>query len=163
MNPVLLLIAAIAIGFMSGLRAFTPLALVSWLAIWGWLPLAGSRLAFLGTTAGAVIVSVLALGELIGDKLPVTPPRIQPGPLVARLLTGAMSGGAIGLAGGQSWVPGSMGGALGGMAGAFAGYYVRRAIVRRLGVRDFLVAFVEDIVAVGGTLLLLAYLFSRTV
>lgn len=163
MNPAVLLVAALAIGFMAGLRAFTPLALVSWLAIWGWLPLAGSPLAFLGTTAGAVIVSVLALGELIGDKLPVTPPRIQPGPLVARLLTGAMSGGAIGLAGGQSWVPGSICGALGGIAGAFVGYYVRRAIVRRLGVHDFMVAIAEDIVAVGGTLLLLACLFSRTV
>jgi uncharacterized membrane protein len=161
MNPALLFATALTIGFFSGLRAFTPLALVSWLAVWGWLPLAGSHLAFLGTTAGAVIVLLLALGELIGDKLPITPARIQPGPLLARLLTGAMCGAAVCLAGGKSAVPGAICGALGGIIGAYAGYHARRAIVRGVAVRDFFVAFAEDLVAIGGSLLLLSYFFSR--
>jgi uncharacterized membrane protein len=161
LNPALVFLVAAAIGFASGLRAFTPLALVGWLAVWGWIPLSGSRLWFLGTPTGAIIVSVLALGELIGDKLPKTPPRIAAGPLVARVLTGALSATAISLVGGEPRIIGLLAGAIGGVAGAFAGYYTRHTLVRRLRLPDLVVALAEDFLTIGGTLGLLAYLFSK--
>src|SRR5947209_8064544 len=103
MNAALLVLGATLIGFASGLRAFTPLALVRWIAIWGWMPLGGSRLAFLGTTLGATIVSFLALGELVGDKLPMTPSRVTKGPLGARILMAALAAGALSVGTGQPW------------------------------------------------------------
>src|SRR5438309_1110559 len=77
MNAALFLLVAFGVGFATGLRTFTPLALICWVAVWGWIPLGSSRLAFLGTEIGAMIVSVLAAVELIADKLPMTPSRIS--------------------------------------------------------------------------------------
>jgi uncharacterized membrane protein len=152
---------AFAVGFMSGLRAFTPIALVSWLAIWGWAPLAGSPFWFIGTTPCAVLMSILAVGELIGDKLPQTSPRIQTFPLSARVTTGAISAGAICIAAGRPWLLGVFLGAIGAIVGAFGGYHARRGIVQKLRCRDFLIALVEDLVAVVGTLALIRYFFAR--
>ena len=69
MNTTLVLIAVLGIGFLSGLRAFTPLALISWMAVWGWTPIAGSPFWFIGSDIFAIAISILALLELIGDKL----------------------------------------------------------------------------------------------
>jgi uncharacterized membrane protein len=148
MNPAFLVMAALAIGFASGLRAFTPLALSCWIAVWGWMPLGGTRLAFLGTNIGALIVSFIALGELVGDKLPITPSRTTAGPLGARIVTGALAGTALAIGAGASWIIGLLGGVIGSVAGAFAGYYTRRFIVVRMGVRDIFVALAEDLVTI---------------
>jgi uncharacterized membrane protein len=163
MNPVLVLFIALGIGFVCGLRAFAPLALVSWLANWGWMPLAGSHLAFLGTTAGAVTVSVIALAELAGDKWPKTPKRTEAGPLAARMVAGAMCAVAVFNAAGESLLLGIVCGAIGSVGGAFAGYHIRRALVSRLRVPDFVVALVEDIVAIGGSLFLFARFFFKSI
>jgi uncharacterized membrane protein len=160
MNVFLVLTAALLIAFASGLRAFTPVALVSWLAIWGWMPLAGSPLWFLGTTACAIILSIFAVGELIGDKLPVTPPRIQFAPLAARVITGTVSAAALCFAGGKPWFLGIIPGVVGTVAGAFGGYHARRSIVQRLRVRDWLIALVEDGVVIVTTLLVIKYFFG---
>jgi uncharacterized membrane protein len=159
MNLALFLLGVATIGVASGLRAFTPLALVSWVAVWGWMPLGGSRLAFLGTTLGATIVSFLAVGELIGDKLPTTPSRLAAGPLGARALTAALAAAAISLGTGQPWFLGVVGGIIGSVAGAYGGFYARRSLVRGLGIRDWIIAVVEDIATISLVLLVLAFLF----
>ena len=159
MNSVILFFGLGAIGFASGLRSFTPLALVSWVSLWGWMPLGGSRLSFLGTNAGAAIVSLLAIGELIGDKLPITPSRITTGPLGARIITGALSVGAVCIGLGQSWILGMIGGALTAVAGAFSGFYARQFLVTRCGLRDWIVAVLEDLVTFGLVLTAFAVLF----
>src|SRR5690242_5308111 len=122
MNATIVVIVVLGVGFLSGLRSFAPLALVSWMAIWGWTPVAGSPFWFVGTEIFALIVSGLALLELIGDKLSKTPARTHLMPLIARLVTGAVAGGALSFSAGQSWPIGCALGALGSLTGAFAGY-----------------------------------------
>ncbi len=70
-----LYVLAFLIGVVAGLRALTAPAAVSWAARLGWLHLNNTPLGFLGFAATPYIVSVLALAELIGDKLPKTPSR----------------------------------------------------------------------------------------
>lgn len=159
MNPALFVFGAVAIGIASGLRAFTPIAFVTWVAVWGWIPLSGSRLAFLGTTTGALVVSFLALAELIGDKLPFTPSRLSPGPLGGRLLTASLAAAALAIATGQSWILGVICGAIGSVGGAFAGFHLRLTIVTRLRMADWIIAVVEDIFTIALVLLVLALLF----
>ncbi len=159
MDSELLVFGAFTIGFATGLRCFTPIALVSWVAVWGWVPLGGSRLAFLGTTTGAVVTSLLALGELIGDKLPFTPSRLTPGPLGGRVLTASLAGAALSIGMGQGWIPGLLSSAIGSGAGAFSGFHLRQLFVRRGGMADWIVAVVEDMVTLGLVLLALALLF----
>ena len=124
----------------------------------GWLHLDGSWLAFLANKVSLVVFSLLAIGELIADKLPVIPGRTQPGPLGARIVFGAICGTALCLSGGASLLMGAILGGVGGVAGAFAGYNYRRWLSRGAKFPDLLIALVEDLVAVGGALLLVSHL-----
>ena len=89
-------VLAFFIGVVAGLRSMTAPAAVSWAARLGWLHLENTWLAFLGFAATPYLVSVLAIGELINDKLPKTPSRKMPVPFIARIVTGALCGAALG-------------------------------------------------------------------
>jgi uncharacterized membrane protein len=157
MNLTLVLLM-FGIGVIAGLRSMTPPAVVSWAVHLGWLNLGNSRLAGMGSTLAVVILTVLALGELIVDKLPFTPNRTSPGPLIGRIVTGALCGAALGVAGGGSVGAGVALGAAGAVAGAFGGYQARHRLVKGTGLRDFAVALAEDLVAIGGGLLIVTRL-----
>ena len=123
-----------------------------------WLHLDGSWLAFLASKISLVVFSLLAMGELIADKLPFIPGRTQPGPLGARIVFGAICAAALCLSGGASLMLGAILGGLGGIAGAVAGYNYRRWLSRGAKLPDLLIALLEDAVAVGGGLLLVSHL-----
>ena len=149
-----ILILAAGIGFVAGLRSLTAPAAVSWAAHLGWLNLQGTPLAFMGSTAAVAIFSILALAELVADKLPMTPSRTTPGPLLARIVMGSLTGASIGASNDQGLlVAGMVVGGIGGVVGAFAGYNARKRLVSGLKVKDTVIAVLEDLVAVG-----LAYL-----
>src|SRR6478609_10307182 len=102
-----LYVLAFLIGVVAGLRSMTAPAAVSWAARLGWLHLENTWLAFLGFAATPYIISVLAIGELIADKLPKTPSRKAAGPFGFRIVSGALCGAALGA--------GSFGGAVAGV------------------------------------------------
>jgi uncharacterized membrane protein len=150
------LLLAVAIGFIAGLRSMTAPAAVAWAVSFGWLSLEGTPLAFLGSAAARYILLVLMVGELVLDKLPFTPSRTRPGPFMGRVVAGALSGAAL-LAGlGESLPLGALAGGIGAVGGTLAGYRARTGLVRALGVPDYVVAVLEDVVAVGGALLVVA-------
>ena len=149
-------ILAFLIGVVAGLRSMTAPALVAWGARLGRLRLESTALAFLGSGVAAWLLTALALGELVADKLPRTPSRTRPGPFGARILTGALSGAALTVGTGGSLAPGAVLGALGAVAGTLGGYTARTRLVPALGVPDTVVALAEDAVAVGGAVLILA-------
>jgi uncharacterized membrane protein len=147
-------VLALGIGIVAGLRSLTAPAVVAWAAHLNWLNLHGSPLAFMASTAAVVIFSVLALGELIVDKLPTTPRRTATAPLVARIITGGLCGACLCASTGQSLGGGALLGGLGGVIGAFLGYSIRRRL--DLHIKDFLLAICEDVVAIGLALLLVS-------
>jgi uncharacterized membrane protein len=147
---------AFLIGFIAGLRSLTAPAVVAWAAHRDWLTLQGSPVAFMGSTAAVVVFTLAALGELVVDQLPSTPPRTQAGGLIARVLFGGLSGAAVAASGSQSLVLGAILGAAGGIAGAFGGYEPRTRLVRALVVPDAVIACVEDAVAIGGGLFIVS-------
>jgi uncharacterized membrane protein len=146
MNYVLVL--AIGIGIVAGLRSLTPPAVVAWAAHLGWLNLHGSPLAFMGSTTAVAIFFLLAVGELVADKLPKTPKRTAVAPLLARILTGGLCGACLCAAAGKSLLAGALLGGTGGVIGAFTGYEIRSHLVSNLYIKDFLVAACEDLVAI---------------
>jgi uncharacterized membrane protein len=156
MNPSLVLALAFCIGVIAGLRALTAPAVVCWAAHLGWINLRGSPLAFMSTAIAVLLFTIFALVELTNDKLPKTPSRTTPVPLTVRAVTGALSGAALGIAGGQSPALSAVLGAIGAIAGAFAGYQVRHRIVTGLHLRDLPVALAEDLIAIGGGLLIVS-------
>ena len=128
-------------------------AVVSWAARLGWLHLENTPLAFPGFAFTPYIFSVLAIGELIADKLPKTPSRKAPGPFIGRIVTGALSGAALGAAN-QSLTGGLVAGALGGIAGTLGGYEFRARLVKATGGKDLPIALLEDLIAIGGAILI---------
>jgi len=153
MTSVLVFVLAAGIGIVAGLRSFTAPAVVSWGAHLARLHLGASALAFMGSAVAVGIFSLLALAEYVGDLLPKTSSRTAPGPLVARILMGGLSGASICISAGRPGLIGAVLGGVGGVIGAFAGYQARTRLVRGLGVKDPVIAIPEDLVAIG-----LAYL-----
>jgi uncharacterized membrane protein len=146
---------ALLIGVIAGLRSMTAPAAVSWAARMGWLHLENTSLAFLGFAFTPYIFSVLAIGELIADKLPKTPSRKAPGPFIGRIVTGALSGAALGAAS-LSLTGGLVAGALGGIAGTLGGYEFRARLVKATGGKDLPIALLEDLIAIGGAIVIVS-------
>jgi uncharacterized membrane protein len=145
---------ALLIGVVAGLRAMTAPAAISWAARLGALDLGGTWLAFMGNAWVPWVFTVLALGELVTDQLPSTPSRTVPVQFGTRLLSGALCGAAVGTAAG-SWIGGAVAGVVGAVIGTLGGRAARRSLASRLG-RDRPAAITEDLVAIGGALLIAA-------
>jgi uncharacterized membrane protein len=154
MLEAMLLLLALGLGIVAGLRSMTAPAVVAWAARLGHLDLGSTPLAWLGSAVAAWLLAAAAVGELIADKLPFTPNRTALGPFVGRLLTGALAGGALVAGHGGSLAGGAVAGAAGAVVGTFGGYRARTGLVRALGTPDYVVALLEDLVAVGGAILL---------
>jgi uncharacterized membrane protein len=140
-------VPAFLIGVVAGLRAMTPLAAVSWAARHGRPRLANPPLAFLGSTATPYITTLLAIGELVNDKLPKTPSRKAPPAFLTRIAVGAFCGAALARPAGQA-VIGGVAGAAGAVAGTLGGYEFRRCLVKASGGKDLPIALLEDAIAV---------------
>jgi len=119
MNFTIVYVMALGIGVIAGLRSMTAPAVVAWAAHLNRLVLFGTRLSFLASPVTVGIVTLLAVGELIADKLPATPSRTSAVPLSGRVLTGGLCGAAICAGWGASVAIGTALGAVGGVAGAF--------------------------------------------
>ena len=138
----LIVACAIGIGLVAGLRSLLAPAAVAWAVHLGWLP--GISLRFMGSKSVLVILSLLALAELIADKLPGVPRRTAVLPLVARIFSGGLCGACVWISANQALAIGAILGAFGALTGAFVGYEVRRRLVSRVKLPDLLVALAED-------------------
>jgi uncharacterized membrane protein len=146
------------LGCVAGLRAFTAPAVVCWGAHLGWLHFAGTSFGFMDYIVTLVIFTLLALGELITDKLPKTPARTSPPQLIARILLGGFAGAALSVGAGGTLITGTLAGAVGAVIGTFAGYHMRHALVTQVKLPDFPVAVMEDLLAIAGGLFLVSHL-----
>ena len=86
-------------------------------------------------------VPPLALGEIVGDKLPMAPPRVEGPGLVGRVVSGAISGR---VSGGS---PGLRAGAAFALAATYPSQALRAQIVKRTPIPDIACAVPEDLLA----------------
>lgn len=150
-------LAALSIGAVAGLRTMMAPAAVCWAAWLGWIDLEGSWLAFLGYRYSPWILTVLALGELVADKLPSTPSRKVSLQFGARIVSGALCGAALGMGLGAGAVGGAFVGAVGAVAGTLAGAAARARLAATFG-RDRPAALIEDAVAILGAAIIVGSL-----
>lgn len=142
----MILVCAFLIGLAAGLRTMMAPAVVSWAARLGILAVANTPLAFMGYKYVPILFTVLAAGELIGDKLPKTPSRKTPPQFIARIVSGALTGATLG-ATVDMIVAGTIIGALGAVAGTLGGAAARAKL--SIAFRNaFFAAVFEDIVAI---------------
>lgn len=142
----LLLVALL--GGCSGLRTFTPLAVLCWFAWRNVIHFSGWR-NFTASLVAVVIFTVIALAELVNDKLPKTPSRLVPPQQIARMTTAGFAGLILAQPLLLSPIAAVVVGAIGAVIGTYSGWFVRSRTVAALKCPDFPVALVEDIAAVG--------------
>jgi uncharacterized membrane protein len=142
----MILVLALVLGVVAGLRAMTSPAAASWAAHLGLVTVAGTPLSFMGATATPYIFSLLALGELINDKLPNTPSRKVPPQFIARVVSGALVGATVSISSGQ-WIVGALVGAVGAVIGTYGGAYFRQTLTD-LFKSPLAAALTEDAVAI---------------
>ncbi|HEY7547028.1 MAG TPA: DUF4126 family protein [Blastocatellia bacterium] len=144
------LLFSFLIGLFTGLRSLTSPAMTAWATHLGWLRLE-RPLALIGSLPSVVIFTLLAVGELVADKLPKTPNRTGALGLGARITMGALTGACIAAGRGQGPILGAVLGAVGGVVGCFAGYQARTRLAKATG-KPMLIALLEDAVAIAGSL-----------
>jgi uncharacterized membrane protein len=114
-------LTSLGLGFVSGLRTFTPVAAVMLVrgGIWG------------------IVLAVAAVGEYVVDVLPNTPSRTQARGLSARVVSGAFVGWMIATMHDSSGMFGAIAGIAGAVIGTHAGHASRSdRPYRRLSCRD---------------------------
>ena len=146
------------LGAISGLRSLAGPAFVSRAASRGRLNVEGSSLAFLGSKRLSQALTVAALGELVGDKLSITPSRTSPPVLLWRAVSGGLVGAASFVSEGRRATAGVALGSSAAIAAAIAGEWLRALAGRKTGLPDPLVALTEDAVV-----LLVGFRFLRDV
>ncbi len=123
------------LGFVTGLRSMTPAALLAWTSE-------------APSPALKALTGFLAVGEIIGDKLPMTPSRLSGGSLVGRIVFGAVAGALMSRRFSQPPLQGAIRGAIGAAAGSVVGYGYRSLATQGLDIPDVVAAIVEDGVAI---------------
>lgn len=151
----LVLLLALLIGVIAGLRALTAPAAVAWGAALGWINLDGTWAEWVAHPITVTVLTILALGELVTDQLPKTPSRRVPMQFSTRLATGAFSGAVLAtgaVLNPTTWVVvAAIGAALiGAVAGTLGGAEARKRLVAASGGHDLPVALVEDAIAIVG-------------
>ena len=147
MTHALVLLLALLIGVVAGLRAFTAPAVLAWAAFLDWINLSGTWASWVGHWATVTVLTIIALAELISDQMPQTPSRKTAVQFITRIVTGAFAGAVLGTAWGYQWS--SLGaGMIGAVLGTIGGYELRTRLVRANGGRDLPIGVLEDVVAV---------------
>ena len=140
---------AALLGVVAGMRSQLPGALLAWRASKGRLPhTPGGPGSVLRRRGSVPLTTLAAVGELVSDKLPRTPSRLEDGPFLGRLTLGAAAGSGVAAAFGGSRIAGALLGAAGAAAGSVAGHRLREFAVARTGISDTVWAFVEDGLAI---------------
>ena len=111
--------------------------------------LEASSLKGLASPKAANTLRLMALGELAGDKLPMTPNRTAPLPLAGRAASGGLCGAAVFLAEGKPAGVGAAVGLAAAVASTFVTYTLRRSLVQATKIPDPAAAAAEDVLMLG--------------
>lgn len=123
---------AVALGLAAGGRATVGL---------------GAPVVARGPKGARILLALAVAGELVGDKLPQTPDRTEPGSLAGRAVSGAIGGALLARRGGLGPAPAAALGGVAALAGSFLGIGWRRGASGH--VPDLAAALIEDAVVLG--------------
>ncbi len=138
------LLPILGLGALSGLRSMTALAFLSDQASKDSYD--GSLLQILlKQPQTALLLKMMAVGEMVMDKTPFVPSRLQAIPLVGRAVCGGFVGAAISK---KQPLQGACVGALAAIAGSYGAYYARKTLHDEVNIPDPLLGVVEDTIVV---------------
>ena len=143
----------LALGAIAGLRSMAAPALLSRAVRHG--NLKAPNLSALGSPKVSTTLTMLMIGEMIGDKTPFAPSRTSAPALLGRLLSGALVGATLFASEGRNRNSGAILGALCAAAAAYGGERLRAATAQNLQLPDLILAGLEDrvVLSVGKSVL----------
>ncbi|BBY42213.1 DUF4126 family protein [Mycolicibacterium celeriflavum] len=158
MTLAFVLLLALLIGVIAGLRALTAPAVVAWGAALGWIDVDGKWSEWMAHPITVAVLTVFLLVELVTDQLPTLPSRRTAPQFITRIIMGAFAGAVIGSSHFHTFS--AMGtGMIGAVLGTLVGAAARQRFADARKGQDRPGAIIEDIVAVGGGFLI-AFLVS---
>jgi uncharacterized membrane protein len=149
------LVAIPLLGFITGMRTMTPLAVISWFAWLGLLPVSDDWCWWCAKLPVVILFTLLAAAEYVADNLGYSPRPTRPVVLIVRFFLGGFVGAVVAAGLNASGVEGTILGVLGALVGAFAAYQLRHQLTQRLGCKTWHVTVSEDIFALGCAILCL--------
>jgi uncharacterized membrane protein len=158
MTQVLVIVLALLIGVIAGLRAMTAPAVVAWGAFLGWIDIDGKWSEWVAHPITVTVLTIFLLVELVTDQLPKTPSRKTAPQFVTRLIMGGFAGAVIGSAFFHTFSA-TGAGIVGAVLGTLGGAEARQRLASARSGQDRPGAILEDFVAVGGGFLV-AFLVS---
>jgi uncharacterized membrane protein len=140
----------LGLGVLAGMRSTAAPAIVSHILSHHHSPkLAHSPLSFMQSQNVATALKVMAVGELVADKLPLTPNRTKPIAIVARCLSGALSGAVIYKAANSNVAAGALLCGSAAFAATFGSFFLRKSVVNKSRLMDPLIGAIEDALVIG--------------
>lgn len=142
-----------ALGALAGMRSMAaPMLLSHQMSQDRTKPLHNTPLRLLGNDMVALALKVLAAGELVGDKMPGVPDRIDAPSLAFRGASGALVGAALYMADKQKPLEGAALGAAAAVAATFGSFYIRKYLSEHTAVADPVIGALEDALVLGSGL-----------
>jgi uncharacterized membrane protein len=138
---------ALAAGAVAGMRTMTAPAVVSYKMKRIAKAEGLSHPTGFGGRRVSTALALLAIGELVADKLPKTPNRTDPPALIMRGISGAFAGAALSGSERNEKIKGAVLGGLAAIGASYGMYYLRAWLVKKTGVPDAVVAIGEDAIA----------------
>jgi len=150
------LLQTLSLGLLAGMRTTSaPLIVNQMLRKHPSKKLSKSSLKFMRSEKAGIAFKIFAAGELVGDKLPFTPNRIEPGGIIGRCITGGLSGASIFKANDLNVFIGAFIGSATAFAGTFGSYFLRKTIVKNSNIDDPLIGALEDAFVIGSGMMLI--------
>ena len=140
----------LSIGTLAGMRTSSGPAIASQVLGHNYSKrLKSSPLNFMQSKKVANVLTALIVVELIGDKLPSTPNRTNPGGIIFRGLSGALAGASIYKASGNNVLTGTLVGAATAVASTYISFFLRKSIVKNTSIMDPIIGALEDALVIG--------------
>lgn len=97
----------------------------------------------------ANVFKVLAAGELIGDKLPTAPNRIEASGLIGRCIAASLAGASIYKAAGKPLLGGALLGGITAVGTTYGAFNLRKWLRKESNIYDPYLGLAEDALAIG--------------
>ena len=150
------ILQSITIGIIAGMRSALAPALASYIA-------SNQKnnerkdvtLKFLRSKKATAVLTIMAAGELIVDKLPATGNRIEPAGITARFVSGGASAALLSKGNNKVIIVSALIGSVAAIASAYGCYYLRKNLGKNTSIPDFVLGAIEDSLAIGAGIALI--------
>lgn len=146
---------AAILGVVAGMRAMSAPAIAARMLVRSAVANNADEVpAFLQSAATNNVLSLLAIAEFVGDKLPNAPNRTAAPGLIARCISGALCGAAICKINRRNAFAGALIGTTAALASSFGAFYLRKIIAENSCLPDPVIGTMEDALVMSGGLAL---------